>query len=463
MAINWKELEAVLSETPLLGSYIQDITEHSYHSFTLSLYNSEKKSFLCYTEIASPHSRFCMTDHMREKEKNMQRFTQYLKAHIRGKKITKVYQLPYDRAFILTLSSPSLTVKMLFSLYSGPNANVVILDDENRILEVMFRRPKRGIVKGETLALPVRDNEGIKNYTLRPYSTDTISETIDKEEGESDKNEKRDEYCSLLLEKKNREIYRIDEKIKKTEERLECTKGYELIKHTADLFSSYLHLYKSGMERITLPDWENGGELTFPLEKRLNGKENQKKLYDDYHKAKREHSNALEELEKLKAERENSEKRYALLLSPNTPIEKLKKELEGEKKDANHVLGKPGLYLKSGDWEIIVGRNAKENDQILRQSVRGNDIWLHTRDYQGGYVIIKSRRNKTVPLPVLLDASYLAIFFSKARKNNKADLYYTEVKYLKRIKGAKLGLIIPTQEKNLTVEMDEERVRRILG
>jgi predicted ribosome quality control (RQC) complex YloA/Tae2 family protein len=88
---------------------------------------------------------------------------------------------------------------------------------------------------------------------------------------------------------------------------------------------------------------------------------------------------------------------------------------------------------------------------------------MHTRDFAGGYVIIKAQKNKTVPLNILLDGGYLAVFFSKARKNNRADLYYTPVKYLRRIKGAKTGLIIPTQEKNLTVELDEKRVKKLLG
>ena len=51
----------------------------------------------------------------------------------------------------------------------------------------------------------------------------------------------------------------------------------------------------------------------------------------------------------------------------------------------------------------------------------------------------------------------------EARKNGKADLYYTQVKYLRRVKGGKTGLVLPTQEKNLNATEDEERVRRILG
>ena len=69
---------------------------------------------------------------------------------------------------------------------------------------------------------------------------------------------------------------------------------------------------------------------------------------------------------------------------------------------------------------------------------------------------------KSVPLEVLLDAAMLAIHYSKARKAGKADLYYTQVKYLRRAKGGPKGLVIPTQEKNLSVVLDEERLRWLL-
>ena len=112
---------------------------------------------------------------------------------------------------------------------------------------------------------------------------------------------------------------------------------------------------------------------------------------------------------------------------------------------------------------MIIGRTAKENDHILRRETRGSDIWMHTRDFAGAYVIIKAKKGKTVPLPVLLDAASLAIHYSKAKKNGRADLYYTEVKYLRRAKVGKTGLVIPTQERNLHAVLDEKRVKEILG
>ncbi|MPN52190.1 hypothetical protein SDC9_199846 [bioreactor metagenome] len=71
-------------------------------------------------------------------------------------------------------------------------------------------------------------------------------------------------------------------------------------------------------------------------------------------------------------------------------------------------------------------------------------------------------KNKSVPLDVLLDAANLALVFSKAKSQGKADLYYTQVKHLRRPKGGKTGLVLPTQEKNLSVVLDESRLARLL-
>lgn len=464
MALNWKELELILSEIPFEGSYVQDITEHDYHSFTLSLFHSTKKAYYLYTEIATVHSRVCLTQRMRGKSPLMQRFTQYLRAHVRGKKITQCRELPFDRAFILTLSSPSEELYLLFRLYSGSGANIIVLDKTNKILELMFRRPNRGEIPGNILEIAERENEGDKHYLVRQWSTPTFNETIDMEESSKDKEEKREEYTAFFKEKKEKELFQIETRIRNEEEKIKRTEDYEAVLKYASLLSSSLHLVKKGMKEVTVHDWESDEDITLSLDEKLSGKENLEKLYSQYHKDRNANKIAKEEKERLEREKEEIERKYTSLLSPDTPLDKLKKEKEKSGSDnSKRIDGKPGLYIKSGNHQIIVGRSAKENDDILRHASRGNDIWMHTRDFSGGYVIIKTEKGKSVPLEVLLDAAYLAIFFSKARKNNKADLYYTAVKNLKRIKGAKTGLIIPTQEKILHVEMDEKRVRKLLG
>ena len=121
----------------------------------------------------------------------------------------------------------------------------------------------------------------------------------------------------------------------------------------------------------------------------------------------------------------------------------------------------PGLDYNVNGWYILVGRDANENDELLRHHVRGDDLWLHVRDFPGGYVFIKNKKGKTVPLDILLDAANLAVYYSKARNTGKTDLYYTHVKYLRRAKNGPKGLVLPSQEKNLCIEPDKNRLLRL--
>jgi predicted ribosome quality control (RQC) complex YloA/Tae2 family protein len=76
-------------------------------------------------------------------------------------------------------------------------------------------------------------------------------------------------------------------------------------------------------------------------------------------------------------------------------------------------------------------------------------------------VFIKNRPGKTIPLEILLDAANLAVYYSKARNAGKTDLYYTHVKYLRRAKNGPKGLVLPTHEKNLCIELDKKRLARL--
>ena len=212
--------------------------------------------------------------------------------------------------------------------------------------------------------------------------------------------------------------------------------------------------------------WVDNSSVTLKLDPKLTKEENLNYYYDKYHKAKGSNKNALEQYEIAKEEyRENVEYFTKLLTLSNNEqkdIIRLKKALDKSlsttQKDDNQI----GLIFTSGNFTILVGRNAKENDLLLRKKVKGNDYWLHTRDYSGGYVFIKYIRNKSVPLDVLLDAANLAVFFSKAKTHQTSDLYYTQVKYLRRAKNGPLGLVIPTQEKNIHIKVDEKRLNRLL-
>ena len=202
--------------------------------------------------------------------------------------------------------------------------------------------------------------------------------------------------------------------------------------------------------------------ITIPLKAELNPRENLERYYKNYQKEKKSHELALEELRK-ENERLNERQSYYQKLLASPDIKKLKSTFDDNRKREESIRRYHGPSFIDSGYTLIVGRNSRENDEILRHDARGNDIWVHVRDYSGGYVIIKTMKGKEVPFSIILDAAHLALHYSKAKDEKSADLYYTYVKYLRRAKDAKQGLVLPTQEKNLFLKVEEERMKRILG
>lgn len=460
--LNHREVGLLLSELPLKGSYIQKITEHDYHSFTLSLFEKDEKAWLLYVEIATSCSHFCRTDRMRRKSSGTQRFVQYLRSHATGARITDVRQLPFDRAFIMELVKDGEASGILFRFYSGPGANVIVLDGENNIKELMFRRPKRMETQGCRLVIEERTEEGGRTFDIRPYTGSSFNSFIDRYYSSLDKEAETRDLVERIERKRDRIISEKERMIRNAEQKVSACSGYEETKMMADLLSSNLHLVRKGMDRITLDDWRTGGRIALPLDPALSARENLDRLYGRYQKDKRTLTLARQELLDLRKDLEEARQYFDTLLSdPGNNLARLRQAADepgrkGEKKDH------PGLLLTSRGFSILVGRNSRENDEILRRHTRGSDWWVHTRDFAGSYVIIKAQRDKSVPLEVLLDAAVLAIHYSKAKNEKKVDLYYTQVKYLRRVKEGRTGLVLATQEKNLTVSADEDRVRKLL-
>ena len=99
---------------------------------------------------------------------------------------------------------------------------------------------------------------------------------------------------------------------------------------------------------------------------------------------------------------------------------------------------------------------------MLRHEAKGNDTWLHTRDVPGGFVFIKSQGiKKSIPQNVLIAAANLAVVYSKARKMKEADLYKTNVKYLRRAKDGPLGTVLPHHEKNIFIKLDSSIIENL--
>lgn len=471
MSLNWKELELIESELPLVNSRIQKVIQHDFHSLSWILHSSETKQWTLYTEINTPYARIHRSTKLsaptqNEKTKKLQRFVQYCRANVEGALIIKSECVKGDRILKLTLRKKDEIFYIYFRLYSGPAANIIIVDSNNKILDLLYRRPKRDEVTNK-IFLENKVNKINDTFSIRERDlSKTFNQQIEQEYGQISTDFTLDQLLSKVTTLKNNKLKKLEGSVTSLYKRLSNTEDYEKLKTQADLLSAYLYQVQPNSSSITLTSWEDNSKITLKLDPKLTKEENLNSFYDKYHKVKGSFNNAKEQYEVAKEKYDKCEKYFnqVLTLSDNeqNDIKRLKKVLSKENSTQSIEKNEIGLTFTSGKFTILVGRNAKENDKLLRSKVKGNDYWLHTRDYSGGYVFIKFIRNKSVPLEVLLDAANLAIFFSKARGQKVCDLYYTQVKYLRRAKNGPLGLVLPTQEKNLNINFDQKRINSLL-
>jgi len=471
MSLNWKELELIVSELPLVNSRIQKVIQHDFHSLSWIMHSSSAKQWTLYTEINTPYARIHKINNtvappQLEKTKKLQRFVQFCRANIEGAIITDAQCIFGDRILKLTVRKTDNFYFIYFRLYSGPKANIIITDENNKILDLLYRRPKIYEVSNQILC-NIEEKEDNHKFKIRDRDFSiSFNEQIEREYAQISTDFTLEQLITKVKALRNSKLKKLEGSVTSLLKSVEKTKNFESIKMEADLLSSYLYMVKPNSTSITLKSWETGEDITLKLDQKLSKEENLNAFYDKYHKAKGSYRNAIEQYRIAKNEYEKVKDYYfnLLKLSKNEQkdIKRLKKALEIDNKTLQKDKDEIGLSFESGAFKILVGRNAKENDQLLRKKVKGNDYWLHTRDYSGGYVFIKYIRNKSVPLEVLLDSANLAVFFSKAKGHASADLYYTQVKYLRRAKNGPLGLVLPTQEKNLNIKVDENRLNRLL-
>jgi predicted ribosome quality control (RQC) complex YloA/Tae2 family protein len=112
-------------------------------------------------------------------------------------------------------------------------------------------------------------------------------------------------------------------------------------------------------------------------------------------------------------------------------------------------------YLSTDGYEILVGRAARDNDNLTFRIAQPNDLWMHTGDYPGSHVVVRNPTRKEIPQRTVIEAAQLAGRFSQASDDTKVVVHYTERKFLSKPKGAAPGLVRLSRFRSITVEPKE--------
>ncbi|MBN2627321.1 MAG: NFACT family protein [Spirochaetales bacterium] len=469
MSLNWKEIDRAAGEWNLVPSFLQEIRQPDFQHLLFQFYTRGGGTDLLIS-LNPGALRIHKTRKKRKALPKPPRFTTFLKARLKGAKVTALEQIGSERIIRFDLTRGGETFYLYVKLWEN-SANIIVTDGNHRILDCFTRRPGKGEAPGKSYdprelldaspsadpdRFPVRDFPGQGDYNERME----LFYEDREEDSDLDKLRREADQC---LRKEKRRLENRQEKLERTLKEYGQAQKY---REWGDLIMSHLTQINEGDRNLELSLTDGKGNeetLLLELDPQLSPSRNGERYYKRYKKARTGEKLAREEwasletrLKLLNEEREhldeeNDRKKLVELIT-----------LEKQRKTKNDS-PTPGLQFHSGPFLLLVGRNSSENDELLRHYVNGNDLWLHNRDWPGGYVFIKKLKGKSVPLETLLDAGTLALHYSRGKKAGKGDLYYTEVKYLRRAKGAPRGTVLPTREKNLTVELDPARLARLIG
>ena len=113
-------------------------------------------------------------------------------------------------------------------------------------------------------------------------------------------------------------------------------------------------------------------------------------------------------------------------------------------------LSPPLTFTSADGMEIVVGRNAHQNDHVTFELAAPSDLWLHARGVAGSHVIVRSS-GRPVSRQTIEQAAALAAAYSAARNSTSIAVDYTERRNVRRMKGGGPGLVTYSGEKTIHV------------
>ena len=463
MSLNWKEINLILDELNLKGSFIRQIHQPHHDKLVLDIYNRQS-NFKILISLSNPDCRIHMLTKKLKNPDRPKRFTSFLRAHIKNGRILAVEHVNNDRIIKFIIIKAGVELHMWIRLWTGAS-NIIVTDKTGKILETFYRKKKRNEITGETFNPVKPDNKKKEKdkYQVRELpGSGTFNHKIESFFFDNEFTEQIDSLRNSIIKNINSKMNGIEIKLENAYFRKNKYQNYIRNKQIGNLIEANIHNIKKGDLWLKADDFFNSNQpLEIQLNPNITAVENAKIYYKKYKKQKGGLENIDKEIDFLNKTYSSLNREKDKILKIEN-IEALRRHLKPEEKIKKKEENIPGMVFTSKEFKIIVGRKAADNDILLRKYIKGNDYWLHVRDYPGAYVFIKYIKGKSIPLEVLLDAGSLAVFYSKGKASGQGNVYYTQAKYLRKPKNGKKGLVIPTQEKNLYIKLEDTRLNRLL-
>ena len=253
---------------------------------------------------------------------------------------------------------------------------------------------------------------------------------------------------------------------------LQDTEKREKYKVWGELIHTYGYGVPEGARSMQALNYYTNEEITIPLDNTLSAQENAKRYFDKYGKLKRTFEAVTKLLEETRNEIEHLESiqtalDMALTEEDLAPVREELVEYGYIRRKSGRNSGKkpklssrPYHYLSSDGFDIYVGKNNFQNDELTFQFASGNDWWFHAKGVPGSHVILKSE-GRELPDRAFEEAGRLAAYYSKNRGGDKVEIDYVEKKHVKKPGGGKPGFVVYYTNYSLVIDSDISALRQV--
>ena len=491
--------------------------------------------------LISCHSQFnriCISNHKYPTPEEPSHFIMLLRKHLENGIVISLEQGDLDRYLTITIRVRNeigdIVHRYLFVELMGKYANLILTDENKRILDALKRIPpfentKRILQPGATYEYPEDQNKknpfledtydtsrsfteqfsGISPLLGReieyrisqgnsfvtiieliaqsesiyihrnqnkeeyhciplshlelPYREYTIMEAMDILFYQKEERDRIRQQTGDLFKFTRREIKKNSQKLPKLYESLDEAQGYEKWRVYGELLYAYPHLVQKGMPAINLPSFETNDEVVIPLEEKLDGKQNAKKMFQKYNKLKTGIAYIEDQIKKTEKELEYFQAiEQQLIMADFYDAKEIREELV----DYGYLKKKTSKVRKTKkktelNYEIIsysdtisiyIGKNNRQNDYLTWHFAKKDDYWFHAKDFHGAHIVVN-----TVELdePLIRLCAMLASFYSQGRYSSSIPINYTQIRNLKKIPKSKLGLVSLVQYQTIYIDVDE--------
>ena len=224
-----------------------------------------------------------------------------------------------------------------------------------------------------------------------------------------------------------------------------------------ELLHTYGYSVQPGEKSVTVQNYyDENKELKIPLDPQKSASENAQKYFDRYNKLKRtsealtdligQTRAAVDQLESIRTFLDQAQSEADLAQIRQELVQsdyiRAKGKASGRKGASRTAPSKPYHYRTADGYDIYVGKNNLQNDELTFKFANANDWWFHAKKIPGSHVVVRLRGEADMPDSVFEAAASLAAYYSKNRASDKVEVDYVRRREVKKPNGSKPGFVV---------------------